>query len=363
MARKERGVYRRKDGRYEARFIKGRDDNGKAVYGAVYARSYADVKMKLAAAKQSLQAVKGNSASRSVSVEIKSYLASIQGQVKPSTHGIYVRYFENYISPHFGNMPCGQMTLEKAQAFVDKQLESGLSAITVQSVFNFLKNGLRSAFHQDEIFSVKLPKSIPAEVAVLSVDEQKRLESVAKSSDSINRVGIILCLYTGIRIGELCGLFWTDIDFDRRMLYVRRTLQRIKNADGTTKTEIACLTPKSNSSHRSIPLPEFLISLLKEHRETSTCTYVISRNENPIEPRNMQYRLKKLLIVAEIKSVNFHAATRHTFATRALENGFDIKTLSEILGHSSAVITLKKYAHSMDEHKRKSMESLAALYQ
>ncbi|MCL1883797.1 MAG: site-specific integrase [Defluviitaleaceae bacterium] len=347
MARKERNIYKRKDGRYEARFIKGRDENGKAVYGAVYARSYADVKVKLERAKLFAQTAKQNRVTRTVSMEIEEYLATIQSQVKPSTHGIYQRYLENYISPHFGNMLCEELTVEKAQAFVDKQIENGLSAITVQSIFIFLKSGLHGAFHQEDIFAVKLPRRVPREVEVLSVSEQKRMESVAKASDNINRVGIILCLYTGIRVGELCGLMWGDIDFERRLLYVRRTMQRIKCFDGATKTEIASLTPKSDTSRRSIPLPEFLIALLKAHKESSDSTYVISRNGKPIEPRNMQYRLRRLLITANVRQVNFHAATRHTFATRALESGFDIKTLSEILGHSSAVITLKKYAHTL----------------
>jgi integrase len=366
--RRERNIYKRKDGRYEARYIKGHDENGKAIYGAVYARTYAEVKEKRDRVKVIEKKPPRKEAQRTVTAEMETYLDSIHIQVKPSTLGIYRRYLENYIAPYFKNTRCDQLTVEMTQGFVDRQIENGLSAVTVQSVFSLLRNGLKSAF-QGDVLAVNLPKRVSNEVEVLSVDEQKRLEAALKQSDDINHIGITLCLYTGLRIGELCGLMWTDIDFERRLLHVRRTLQRISNTDcasGTSevsKTKVECLLPKSSASRRSIPLPGFLLSLLDEHH---TCTpndgFVISRDGASVEPRNMQYRFEKLLTEANVKKVNFHV-TRHTFATRALENGFDVKTLSEILGHSSATITLKKYAHSLDEHKRRSMESLTAVYQ
>jgi integrase len=369
MARRERNIYKRKDGRYEARFIKGRDANGKAVYGTVYAPSYAKVKEKLECVKPAEKKAIVKKGKRTVVAELEVYLDSVKNQIKPSTLGIYQRYIKNNIFPYFKDMRCEQLTFEITQGFVDKQIENGLSAVTVQSVFCFLKNGLTAAFSQD-IFNVKMPKRVIKEAEVLSVDEQKRLESAVKASDDINCISVTLCLYTGLRIGELCGLTWGDIDFERRLLHVRRTIQRIKNFDyddtlvGSFKTKVTCLIPKSGTSQRSIPLPGFLITLLNEHRGKAYVEngYVISRNGNSIEPRNLQHRFQKLLVDANVKQVNFHT-TRHTFATRALENGFDVKTLSEILGHSSATVTLNKYAHTLDEHKRRSMESLAAVYQ
>jgi integrase len=121
------------------------------------------------------------------------------------------------------------------------------------------------------------------------------------------------------------------------------------------------LPPKSDSSYRTIPLPEFVGQLLAESKLFATGEYVLSRKGNPVEPRNIQWRFKKLLATANIKDVNFHT-TRHTFATRALENGFDVKTLSEILGHGSATITLNKYAHATDERKRSCMNGLSAVF-
>jgi integrase len=358
--RRERNIYKRKDGRYEARYIKGYGENGKAVYGAVYARSYAEVKEKLGNVTLHPIAPVGAGRGRTVVQEMETYLDTIRCQIKPSTLGVYQRYLSNYIAPFFGSTRCDQLTAEMAQSFVNRQMESGLSAVTVQSAFCFLKNGLNGAFRQN-VFGVKLPKYKAAEVEVLSVEEQKRLEAAANASDDINRIGVTLCLYTGIRLGELCGLMWGDIDPERRLLHVRRTLQRIKNTEGgdAQRTKMTTSPPKSSASLRSIPLPGFLMVLLEECGKPDG--YVISRGGAAIEPRNMQYRFSKLLTAANVKPVNFHV-TRHTFATRALENGFDIKTLSEILGHSSATITLQKYAHTMDAHKRRSMESLAAVY-
>ena len=360
MARKVRNIYRRKDGRYEARYIKDRDDQGKAIYGAVYARSYAEVKEKLELAKKLNKPAVPANAVRTITAELETHLETLKPQIKQSTYGVYRRYIDDYIYPFFKDMPCSHLIAEVSQKFVNRQLENGLSAATVQSVFCFLKNGLKSTLATD-VFCVKLPKSTSSEVKVLTVDEQKRLESVAKASDHINCISIILCLYTGIRIGELCGLLWSDIDFEHKQLHIRRTLQRIRSLDGNTKTVVITTSPKSNASNRCIPLPEFLIDLLKEHHIHASGKHVISRNGNAIEPRNIQYRFKNLLSDADIKPANFHS-TRHTFATRALENGFDVKTLSEILGHASPALTLKKYAHSLDEHKRKSMESLSVIY-
>jgi len=362
MARRQTNIFKRKDGRYEARYIKCWDENGKAKYGSVYARTYAEVKVKLENTKAKLldhQIIL--MPSQTIVDAINVHLNSIKNQVKESTYGLYMRYSENYISPHFKDTPVSLLTSEMVQGFVDSLLGNGLSVATTQSVFNFLKNGLKTKLAKD-IFTIKLPKKQHYKVEVLSIDEQKRLELVAKDSDTINHIAIILCLYTGIRIGELCGIMWKDIDFERQTLSINRTVQRIKNIDSNDKTKVICLNPKSDTSQRDIPLPTVIVEMLKEHKKNSNAPYIITFNENVIEPRTIQRRFKKLLSIAGIRDVNFHIL-RHTFATRALEKGFDIKTLSEVLGHASATMTLSKYAHVLDEHKRRSMELLSELYQ
>jgi integrase len=138
-------------------------------------------------------------------------------------------------------------------------------------------------------------------------------------------------------------------------------MQRIPNPDGDTKTQIAFLAPKSAASERVIPLPDFLVALLCETKNTRNNGFVIAIDSKPIEPRTLQYRFKKLCAVAEVGDVNFHT-TRHTFCVRALENGFDVKSLSEIMGHASAIVTLTRYAHATDTRKRACMNALSAVY-
>ncbi|GHU52470.1 site-specific integrase [Clostridia bacterium] len=356
MPRRERNIYKRCDGRYEARFIKGYDQDGKAKYGAVYAKTYAEVKEKLENTR-TLDLDTQTNGDDSLRETMSAYLVSRRNLLKSSTYGVYERYITNHITSYFGNMTCAKLTQEILQDFADKNFENGLSVITVQSVLSFLKSGLKSKVNNG-VFEVELPKKQKHEVEVFSIDEQKRLEITAASSDSIDFLGVILCLYTGLRIGEVCGLMWSDIDFERRLLHVRRTMQRIKGK-GVSKTEIVFLPPKSQTSARAIPLPDFLLNILNDHKVKTLCPYILSRDCEPVEPRNLQYRFQKLLNAADVKRVNFHV-TRHTFATRALESGCDIKTLSEILGHSSATVTLNRYAHCLDKHKRDCMESLAA---
>jgi integrase len=364
MARMARNIYHRKDGRFEGRYIKCYGEDGKARYASVFAATYAEAKEKLERAIVSApvaRCVKPAAKNPSVHQAMESYLESLKCQIKPSTYGIYQRYIENYITPYFGNTRCDALSLETAQAFVNHQVENGLSAVTVQSVFSFFKAGVKPTRGEDA-FAVKLPKRTKTKVEFFSVDEQKRLESAAKTSGDADYMSIILCLYTGIRIGEVCGLMWKDIDFECRLVHIRRTMQRIQDdGGGDKKTKIAFLAPKSLTSARSIPLPEFLLEFLKERKDTAEGNYVISRNGEPVEPRTLQYRFKNLLDTAGVKEVNFHA-TRHTFATRALENGFDVKSLSEILGHASPTMTLNKYAHALDEHKRNRMNALATVW-
>jgi len=357
--RMARNVYHRKDGRFEGRYVKGNDEYGKKQYGSVFGKTYAEVKEKLERVKPPSQSLLPKS-QETVVGSISTYLESLKCQIKPSTQASYQRYLDNYITPYFGNTRCDRLTPEMLQKFINKHVENGLSAVTVQSVFSFLKAGVKSS--SGEVFAVKLPKKPKSNVEYFSIEEQKRLETVAKTSSDLDYLAVMLCLYTGVRLGELCGLLWIDIDFECRILRVRRTMQRIcSDDDSEAKTELALLTPKTETSTRDIPLPDFLLALLKEQYKNSDCSYVLSINKKAVEPRTIQRRFKRLLVAAEIKDVCWHT-TRHTFATRALENGFDIKSLSEILGHGSATITLNKYAHALDEHKRICMNGLSSVF-
>ena len=202
---------------------------------------------------------------------------------------------------------------------------------------------------------VELPKVKKSEVEAFTRDEQNRIERAINIDDKPNDIGFLICLYTGLRIGEVCGLRWADIDFNTGYLTVSRTVQRM-TVDG--RSVLCELPPKSDTSLRKIPVPSCLLAKLEKSRKLRKSLYVLSTGCHMMDPRTFQYQFKKLLECAGVRYTNAHTL-RHTFSVRALELGFDIKTLSEILGHADVTTTLKTYAHSLDEHKRNSMEKFA----
>jgi integrase len=194
--------------------------------------------------------------------------------------------------------------------------------------------------------------------------EQRILEQAAFMSPDKRALGIILCFYTGIRLGELCALRWRDIDLEAGTMYIGNTVSRIRNFQSVeSKTMLHIGTPKSKTSTRKIPLPGFLLELAKELKPgiKSEEHFILSNKNTPFEPRVYQKLYKRILKDTGIKDRKFHAI-RHTFATRALEVGVDIKTLSEILGHSNVTITLNIYAHSLMEQKKAAIEKLNMMH-
>lgn len=171
--------------------------------------------------------------------------------------------------------------------------------------------------------------------------------------------GIVICLYTGLRIGELLALTWSDIDFEKRILNVSKTCYDGK-ADGKIVRIID--TPKTPCSQRRIPLPKNVVSILKSMRRTSKSEYIIADGTKPVFMRSYQRSFELLLEKNSIEHKGFHSL-RHTFATRALECGMDVKSLSEILGHKNAIITLNRYSHSMWEHKVEMMDKICKTLQ
>lgn len=153
---------------------------------------------------------------------------------------------------------------------------------------------------------------------------------------------------------------WSDINLGKRIITIRNTVQRIKNNDGNTATKLVVTSPKSRSSFREIPLPDFLVPLLNDIKASHEY-YLLSGSRSVVEPRTMQYRFKRILADLKLSDVSFHSL-RHQFATNCIELGFDVKTLSEILGHSSVGITLNRYVHSSMDRKAKYMKSLSMMF-
>lgn len=348
MARRGENIYKRKDGRYEGRYIKYYDISGKAVYGYIYSRNYAEIKEMLAKCKiERYSSPKGSGTI--LSEWLKAWMLS-QYTIKPSTKRIYKSHIKNHINPLIGDIPLKKLNTEILQNFVSKLT---LSASTVKAVFYTLKSALSAAEDKGYITNiwskVKLPRKENAIVRVLSVSEQQTLE---KALSSKNDLGILICLYTGLRIGELCALRWQDINFELSLLTVNGTQVRTENG-------VEILTPKSKTSKREIPIPQFLIEKLREFPGDNE--FVISKHGRQFDVRTYRRHFKNILQKAGLLDIKFHSL-RHTFATRALEVGMDYKTLSEILGHSTVAITLDLYAHSLKEHKVKQMNKLSKIY-
>ncbi|MCD7891557.1 MAG: site-specific integrase [Ruminococcus sp.] len=195
-----------------------------------------------------------------------------------------------------------------------------------------------------------MPKRKNTEIKLLDDAQLKKLEQYIAKNSSRTTMGIALCLTTGLRIGELCALQCEDVDLKKRILTVKKTIQRIQKPSGKSKTSLIITEPKSESSKRSIPIPECTVNLLKNF-ESNPKDFMISGEEKPIEPRTMQYRFAKILKNVKLPSIHFHVL-RHMFASNCIKLGFDVKALSEILEHSNVEITLNRYVHSSFSQKQ-----------
>lgn len=201
---------------------------------------------------------------------------------------------------------------------------------------------------------IKRPKIVERQVDCFSLAEQKKIETAALSAKKDKYKGIVLCLYTGLRIGELLALSWKDIDLEKGILTVSKTCR-----DGNINGKILD-TPKTENSRRQIPLSKTLVKMLKEIKKKSKCEFVIADGEKPGFIRSYQRMFELFLKKLKLPHKGFHSL-RHTFATRALECGMDVKSLSEILGHKNAMITLNRYAHSLWEPKAEMMNKLSKM--
>lgn len=286
----------------------------------------------------------------------------------------YIRYSEAvtvHITPALGEYELDELTPLNLQCFIADLSESGniktskgLSANSVNGIISVIQSSLRVAYHigltKEYIADkIKRPKVVEKQIDCFSLDEQKRIEQAVLNSDDSHMFGVIICLYTGLRIGELLSLEWKDIDFENGLLTVNKTCHYCKDNAGQYGRIID--TPKTESSKRIIPIPKQIIPVIKAHKKKSDSPLVISRKGNVISIRTYQRNFEVLLKELGIAHRGFHAL-RHTFATRAIESGMDVKSLSEILGHQSPMITLKRYAHSLLKHKKEMMNNVGKIF-
>lgn len=371
MSRIGNNIYKRKDGRWEGRYIKGYNA-GKTLYGYVYAKTYQDVKEKLQYAKRNPKNITSTTNKVTFNEVSSQWLCSITVRIKESTYARYAYLLRQHITPCLGHYRMADITNYTIDIFTKDKLkhgkineEGGLSPKTVKDILSIVKSIL--SYGQDYInlntFAIAYPKSQSQEMRVLSRDEQTIFESVLSQSINISKLGMLICLYTGIRIGELCALSWNDISLTESTISVKRTIQRVcLSGENKKRTKVIIDTPKSQSSVRNIPIPNFIVDKLVHFKaENTNVNFLTNIEDKYMEPRTFQYRFKCYIKESGIPPANFHCL-RHTFATRCIEAGFDIKSLSEILGHATVNITLNRYVHSSFELKQKNMEKLERLY-
>ncbi len=370
----EGSIRKRKDGRWEGRYTAGHDpETGKAIYKNVLGRSQAEVREKLKQAIEETRALDVTKAGKYtvgewMEVWFQDY-AKIK--VRPSSHQTYQGYIHNHIRPNIGDIPLEKLTSLDLQKFYKKLLAQGrvdrveakgqpkgLSAKTVRNIHQILSSALKLAQEQ------RLILTNPAEGCALprvEHQEMKTLTTVQLASffREARESGVFELYYlelaTSLRRGELLGLKWEDVDLDRGDLQVRRQVSRING-------EVVEAPLKTKNAYRTLPLAEDTVSVLKEQRrKVGNSPWVFpSPNGGPISPDSVLHMLHRVLKRAGLPKVRFHDL-RHTFATLALQNGVDVKTVSGMLGHFSAGFTLDTYAHITSAAQRQAAQTMESV--
>lgn len=386
----EGSISRRADGRYMARYTVNR--KRKTIYGATYEEVHKKLNemLNIIAKGEYIEPNKWT-----VGEWTKNWLVTYAlPTVKRSTYISYEAYIRLHINPELGKIALSALSIEQLQRFFNKlNVETthrkALSPKSIKNIYNMFHATLDQAvvnrkIVRNPLFGIKLPKAVKKEIRVLNPEEQIKLQEVVWAHPEYQAYGVIFALNTGIRLGELIGLQWKDVNFQKHTVRIRRTVGRLARVDvngdlvkkdiGVKTTEIVIHTLKSIASEREIPLFDELWEGLMDYRGRQRAMIDALNNSyddqdfifgttmgKAYDPKAYQSMFKRCLKTAELNRLNFHAL-RHTFATRALEAGMDIKVLSSILGHAQASTTLNLYGHALPDHKRISMDRMSEFY-
>lgn len=392
MPKKQTGLTQRSNGTWMARKYLGRDLlTGKRKSIVRYGKTAAEATAKL---EQALAELHTGTYVEQRNITVGQWFPDwlekyCKPKLKQSTFNSYRSYVDKRIVPIMGHIRLLDLSVDICQRFLNDQLAHGnlrdggpLSPKTIRNLYLCMHAAMEQAVKNElvvknQMKGVVLPRLEEVEMRVLTKQEYVAMVKAAQESEERYALGVLLSLKTGMCIGEICGLRWKDIDVHERTIHIRQTLQRqekLEHEEGEAKTEIVIGPPKSKKSRRDIPLQESLIPFLREQRKRQkedalaaedayqNKGYVLMNEMGCyIEPRTLQDTFQRLRKKAGVDEANFHSL-RHTFATRAIENHMDVKTLSEILGHEDVSTTMNRYAHSLDEHKRKAMQRMDQLY-
>jgi len=379
MPKKGNNIRKRKDGRWEGRYIGGYGVDGKAKYKSIYGRTYSEVKIEKSkkeneVRENDLLAVAHNQAKNSTAIPttsnitidyaVKVFLEKSEHTMKESTFARYSFICEKHILPYFGAMKLNNLSNEILNDFIQYKIKHGglkekaLSTKTINDITCLLVQIIKKYCNFD--IDIKKPSHRQKDVTVFTNEEFEKIKTFLSIQTDTKKLGIIIVLFTGIRLGELCALKWEDIDLTNNTITINKTMQRIKviNSDFAygNKTKIKIDEPKTNFSMRIIPISSILQEKLREFNSCSN-SYVLTNTSKYIEPRVYQRIFKDYLKFCGVKDNKFHTL-RHTFATMAILKGMDVKTLSILLGHSDIAFTMKRYVHPDLEHQKIQIEKL-----
>lgn len=368
MSRHGERIRKRADGRWEGRYKVGNYETGSTKYASVYGHSYAEVKAKLE--EKIFETVQPEKVTTPLFKDVAlDWLRMNHQKNKGSTEAKYEFLISKHLIPYLGEYQIGKLSTEILNSFCEKKLcgdkyNQPLAPSYVRSMMLVANSILNFAVAEKICLPLNTPIYKPSiekrEIRILKKAEQIVLEDFLRKDIDKTKLGVLITLYTGLRIGEVCALRWEDIDFSSEIITVKSTISRVSSDSKERKTKLVVDTPKTTSSIRKIPIPEAICEAIKAEREHSLSEFVISENKSFLSPRTYEYRFHRILEDCSITPVNYHAL-RHTFATRCVEVGVDIKTLSEILGHASVSITLNTYVHPSMDLKRLQINKLSPL--
>lgn len=305
---------------------------------------------------------------------IYTWLLEKKDYIKESTYANYSNNIFNHIIPKLGNYYLNELNHKVIQDFLlelskngRKDNTGGLAEKTIKDITIIIKGSIKKGINEDKIKHIELTFNYPKDnkenkLYVLTKREQNKITNYVLENINSRNIGLLISLYSGIRIGELCALKWEDVDFKKNCLTINKTIQRVYIKDKNKNiSKVIITTPKTKNANREIPINKDFLEILKKVKSDKK-HYILTANEKYIEPRTYRKYFNKVLDELKIKHFNFHSL-RHTFATNCISLGVDYKTVSELLGHANVNITLNLYVHPRYSQKKKCIDLVCKVFQ
>ena len=302
------------------------------------------------------------------------WLLEKKDYIKESTYANYSNNIFNHIIPKLGNYYLNELNHKVIQDFLlelskngRKDNTGGLAEKTIKDITIIIKGSIKKGINEDKIKHIELTFNYPKDnkenkLYVLTKREQNKITNYVLENINSRNIGLLISLYSGIRIGELCALRWEDVDFKKNCLTINKTIQRVYIKDKNKNiSKVIITTPKTKNANREIPINKDFLEILKKVKSDKK-HYILTGNEKYIEPRTYRKYFNKILDELKIKHFNFHSL-RHTFATNCISLGVDYKTVSELLGHANVNITLNLYVHPRYSQKKKCIDLVCKVFQ